>query len=183
MEIQRQLEIMVLFYPVDKKLDYHQLEHFIEMIIFIYLMIHFQLQMLKLLDILQKSNGKKKLIIIIFFFKYLDVFLENYIQKFVFWLHIKFNFLNMQQKLSFLIKYDDLENLLEFRKYSMFQGVQIATGTYTELLRTCRAFTQWTETTTLRLRSGSISTNTSSSQLNLVPVPEYLTQYSVYLFR
>lgn len=63
----------------------------------------------------------------------------------------------------------------------IFKGVQIATGTYTELLRTCPAFTQWTETTTQKLRSGS-STNTSSSQLNLAPVPEYLTQFSVCYF-
>jgi hypothetical protein len=59
------------------------------------------------------------------------------------------------------------------------QGVQIATGTYTELLRTCPAFTQWTETTTRKLRADSCSTNNSSSQLNLVAKPEYLTQFSV----
>jgi hypothetical protein len=60
--------------------------------------------------------------------------------------------------------------------------VQIATGTYTELFRTCPAFTQWTETTTRQLRSDSVSTTTSSSQLNLAPIPEYLTQFSVCLF-
>jgi hypothetical protein len=63
-----------------------------------------------------------------------------------------------------------------------FQGVQIGSGTYAELFRTCSAFTQWTETTSRRLRAGTGSTNTSSSQLNLAPVPEYLTQFSVDSF-
>ncbi|UJR31942.1 hypothetical protein I4U23_019415 [Adineta vaga] len=73
---------------------------------------------------------------------------------------------------------------IQFLKYAtkiifLDKGVQIATGTYTELLRTCPTFTQWTETTTQKLRAGSGSTNTSSSQLNLTPKPEYLTQLSL----
>ena len=64
-----------------------------------------------------------------------------------------------------------------------FQGVQIATGTYTELMRTCPAFMQWTEVTTRKLRSDSTATNHSSSQLDPAPVSEYLTQYSVCLLK
>ncbi|CAF4787245.1 unnamed protein product, partial [Rotaria sp. Silwood1] len=58
-------------------------------------------------------------------------------------------------------------------------GVQIATGTFMELLQSCPAFIQWTETTTRKLRVDSSSANTSSSQLNLSSVPEYLTQFSL----
>ncbi|CAF1514132.1 unnamed protein product [Adineta steineri] len=77
---------------------------------------------------------------------------------------------------------------IQFLKYAtkiifLDKGVQIATGTHTQLLRTCPEFTQWTETTTERLRSGSSATNvSSSSQLNLTAKPEYLTQFSVCLF-
>ncbi|CAF4312713.1 unnamed protein product, partial [Adineta steineri] len=73
---------------------------------------------------------------------------------------------------------------IQFLKYAtkiifLDKGVQIATGTHTQLLRTCPEFTQWTETTTERLRSGSSATNvSSSSQLNLTAKPEYLTQFS-----
>ncbi|CAF2646337.1 unnamed protein product [Rotaria sp. Silwood2] len=73
---------------------------------------------------------------------------------------------------------------IQFLKYAkkiifLDRGVQIATGTYIELLRSCPAFTQWTETITRKLHSNSASTNTSSSQLNLSPIPEYLTQFSL----
>ncbi|CAF4309695.1 unnamed protein product, partial [Rotaria sordida] len=62
-------------------------------------------------------------------------------------------------------------------------GIQVATGTYTELLQSCPAFTHWTETITHKLRSDSTSTDTSSSQLNLSPpTSKYLTPFSVCLF-
>ncbi|CAF0978874.1 unnamed protein product [Rotaria sordida] len=74
---------------------------------------------------------------------------------------------------------------IQFLKYAtkiifLDKGIQVATGTYTELLRSCPAFTHWTETITHKLRSGSTVTNTSSSQLSLSSVvPEYLTQFSL----
>ncbi|CAF0879243.1 unnamed protein product [Adineta ricciae] len=73
---------------------------------------------------------------------------------------------------------------IQFLKYAtkiifLDKGVQIATGTYTELIKTCPEFTLWTETTTQKLRAGSGSTNASSSQLNLTTTPEYLTQFSL----
>ncbi|CAM4809475.1 unnamed protein product [Rotaria magnacalcarata] len=73
---------------------------------------------------------------------------------------------------------------IRFLKYAtnivfLDRGHQVAQGTYDELVRTCPAFTQWTETTIRRLGADLTSTATSTSQLSLDIKPEYLKQFSL----
>lgn len=167
---------MVLFYPADKKLAYLSRVHSIEMMISTYLMIHFPLLMWKSLDISWTSIFDPINRLILSFFSSRCILGKLHSKVCILVTH-QIQFLKYATKIIFLdkVNYRNFFRLL----FELLQGVQIATGTYTELLRTCPEFTQWTETTTRQLRSGSGSTNTSSSQLNLAAVPEYLTQLSV----